>query len=271
MFDLKDSKTTEDNKSTDDANYIDQLVGEGKKYSSIEELAKAKYHADQHISRIEEENKGMREISSELSFENRKLKEDMTMLESKVNSIFDKVDQQTIQKQNTETSKEESTQKPVEENTPLEEENKSTTENNLEEIVMELLQKNQQQTQTQVNLKESNDFAVAKFGSEEAALKAVETKAKSLNMSMTDIQELAGKSPDAFKSLLGEVAKNKTDQTTFNQSSQNFSSVPLASEEDPEHIAYYNKMRRTDRNRFYSPDVQGKLFELQREGKLRTS
>ncbi len=40
---------------------VEALVGEGKKYKTVEDLAKAVVFKDQHISRIETENRGMRE------------------------------------------------------------------------------------------------------------------------------------------------------------------------------------------------------------------
>lgn len=40
---------------------VAELVGEGKKYKSVEELAKAKKFADEHIARIEQENAELRE------------------------------------------------------------------------------------------------------------------------------------------------------------------------------------------------------------------
>ncbi len=43
-----------DNEQT--ANAVDQLVGAGKKYATIEDLAKSRLAADEHISRIEKEN-----------------------------------------------------------------------------------------------------------------------------------------------------------------------------------------------------------------------
>jgi hypothetical protein len=37
-------------------NYIEELVGEGKKYKTVEDLAKSRIHADIHIQRLESEN-----------------------------------------------------------------------------------------------------------------------------------------------------------------------------------------------------------------------
>lgn len=47
-------------------NYLESLVGEGKKYKTVEDLAKAKFYADEHIRKIEEENASMRVIESKI-------------------------------------------------------------------------------------------------------------------------------------------------------------------------------------------------------------
>jgi hypothetical protein len=47
--------------STEPIDFLSELVGEGKRYASVADLAKGKLHADEHIKTIEEENARMRE------------------------------------------------------------------------------------------------------------------------------------------------------------------------------------------------------------------
>jgi hypothetical protein len=53
--------------------YLSELVGEGKKYKEVGELAKGAYHAQTHIQRIEEENKRLRELAEKKELTSEKL------------------------------------------------------------------------------------------------------------------------------------------------------------------------------------------------------
>lgn len=51
--------------------YLPELVGEGKKFRTPEDLAKGKHQADQHISTLERENNELREWAAKLADENK--------------------------------------------------------------------------------------------------------------------------------------------------------------------------------------------------------
>ncbi|MFQ5786452.1 MAG: hypothetical protein ACE5H1_00575 [Thermodesulfobacteriota bacterium] len=59
VFNTPDKDVSADTENVEDT-FLEKLVGEGKKYSTVEELAKAKEHADKHISTLESENNEMR-------------------------------------------------------------------------------------------------------------------------------------------------------------------------------------------------------------------
>ena len=53
-----------------EVNYLEQLVGEGRKYADEQALAKAVVHAQNHIQRLEQEQAGLREdLSKSLKLE----------------------------------------------------------------------------------------------------------------------------------------------------------------------------------------------------------
>ena len=45
----------------DTNSFLDQLVGEGKKFANIEDLAKGKLNSDEHIDKLENENQRLRQ------------------------------------------------------------------------------------------------------------------------------------------------------------------------------------------------------------------
>ena len=76
---LSTATSTESKENLAQESPVDSLVGEGKKYKSVEELAKSRLSADEHIKQIEFENSNMRtELDSLASIrENSKTIEDI--------------------------------------------------------------------------------------------------------------------------------------------------------------------------------------------------
>ena len=62
MSDVFDATTV----SNEGGSALDQLVGEGKKFKTIEDLAAGKLKSDQHVEQLEGENKVAREKVAEL-------------------------------------------------------------------------------------------------------------------------------------------------------------------------------------------------------------
>ena len=61
MFDQDNGDKQEQSQNKSAQEIFEELVGEGKKYSSVEDLAKAYFHADRHIHQLERENESYRE------------------------------------------------------------------------------------------------------------------------------------------------------------------------------------------------------------------
>src|SRR5438046_816691 len=61
-----ESLFNQDQEVTEPADFLAELVGEGKKFKSPEDLAKSKWHSDVHIKTVEQENNELRSAYTKL-------------------------------------------------------------------------------------------------------------------------------------------------------------------------------------------------------------
>ena len=154
---------------------IEQLVGEGKKFATVEDLAKGKLEADSFIEQLQGENKLTREQLIEL--------EGKTNKQATIAELIDVVKGST--QQGTEEG-----------NQPLSDEILSKK---IEEI---LGSKNEEQTRDS-NFKQANQAVLDKVnGDVEAANSYVAERAKQLGTSVEKLKSLGEESPAAFRELM---------------------------------------------------------------------
>lgn len=160
----------------DPVNPLDALVGPGKKFETIEDLAKGKLEADQHIKRLEGEAQLTREQLTELQ---KKAEKNVTL--SEVVDQFRK-----SQKGSTDDG-----------TTPL-------TEEALKQMVKQVMD-GEQETQTRAaNRRAANEAVLQKLnGDVEAARAYVAEVAKKHGMTVDQAQALGESSPSAFRTLMG--------------------------------------------------------------------
>lgn len=145
------------------------LIGEGKKYASVEAALKALPHAQNHIYTLESELKDLREKLNKAA---------------KADEVYKAVVEQT--------------QKP--QATPVDEATLST-------IIEKKLQEQKALEAAQQNMQAFKSAMTAKFG--DKAAEVYEAKAKELGIGMGFLNDLVAKSADAGKSLFGLQAKDK--------------------------------------------------------------
>ena len=160
-----------DNGAAAPASYMDQLVGEGKQYKTVEELAKAAFFKEGHIRTIEEENAAIRA-------ERDALKAVKTVVPSVPAVASDPV-----------------TTPPVVE-PPLD----------LDTKIREVNERIQKETVTKTNLAEVERKMLETFGSQEKAAEVIRLKATELGVSPAFLQSTAAQSPAAFYTVIGLTA-----------------------------------------------------------------
>lgn len=235
-FDNSNDQTKDESNSS--SNPIDSLVGEGKKFKSIEDLAKAKLEADKHIERIEGENKGMRE--------------DLEKLSTKVENLASLSEQKQTDPKN---QAENTTQ--------------AVDKNDLSELVAQTYHDIREKEARQSNLKESNDFAISKFGDIEKARQGLKQRASELGLSVEDLKEIGSKSPNAFKDMFkaGGNSSEVSVKSSVNTEADNFGSGDDSTKVGTK--AYYDNMRRTNPHKYWSPKVQSEYMAKVANGELK--
>jgi hypothetical protein len=159
--------------------YLNLYVGEGKKYKTVADLAKAYANADVFIETLKREK---REVEEELQAEREKFKSLADVLD-----VF---------------GKKEVVEKPKQESTPKQ------TEQNLEEVVRQVLAKEAQQQEVVKKKQETKQRLLEAFGSEDKAAEKINSFIKDNPNKKSVVEILATTDPDALIKLLKDEEGN---------------------------------------------------------------
>lgn len=194
------------------------FIGEGKQYADVNTALSSIPHKDSHIARIEQENAEMRDKLAE----SKKLEDVISAMDS---------------------SRQESAQ--TQENS----QDGNTSPQDVTDIVRGVLQEERQVETEQGNIQKASDFMVKTYG--DKATEVAQAKAQELGMSMAELKGLATRSPAAYQSLFQAQVGNTT-ETHSSQGDVNTQShqTQLSGQ------AKYDEIRRADRSKFLSSDVQ---------------
>jgi hypothetical protein len=216
--------------------FLDKLVqAKGENWRDPETLAKGKLEADGYIKNLEDQLAQMREDIKKQDYQN----EILTQLQNKA----------------TETSAVK-TEVPNN-NTSVDTQNTTgvVNEEDLKSLVEKTLTEREKSNTVQQNLSQVDKQLEDSFGTEAEA--TVKKKAQELGMSMERLREIASESPSAFFTLIGEQQKS------FNplvQGSVRTEGVNMQASTERD-WNYYQKLRRENRNLYYTPKVQQQLME----------
>lgn len=208
---------------------IAELVGEGKKFKTVEDLAAGKLQSDIHIKRLEEEAKTLREQVA-------KAKAVEDVLEAiKANAASG----QTSQENNEDDDKKV---------TP----SASLSAEQIAKIVADQIKGSETAKQREVNRSKANELMVKSFG--EKAKDKFEAKATSPELRAILIQ-LAEVNPEDFVSLFKEAsAESVVDSSSKNLNKLNVDNTTNSKE--PGTQLYYAEMRKKNPKQYYSAAVQ---------------
>lgn len=205
---------------------IDLLVGEGKKYKTVEDLAKSRLEADEFIERLKRENAEMRGT--------------LTEKEAEYERIL-KARQESTTTQPTQVKPDE-----------------------IAGLVDERIKAVEAQRSAEQNLKAANDELVGKFGGDmDQAKKYLVAKAQELGVTVDYLKAQAMQSPTVFKHLVGgPEAKPGTPAPATAVSTT--SSAPTSGIREGT-WAFYEQLRKTNPSRYFSPEIQNKMFRDRKE------
>ena len=219
--------------------FMDQLVGDGKKFSDVEALAKGKMEADQHIHNLEMQVKALTDSTAKNDY----AKELIDQLQNNKAAAPNTASDVVPPNNNTNVSTEPA-------NTPS-----GLSEDDLRSLVTKTLAEQKGKEVADSNLRAVDAKLTEKFGTEANA--RIEKKAMELGMTKDRLQAIAAESPTAFFTLIGEPTQMpnnpiingsvRTDSVVQNTSERNFN--------------YYQDMRRKDPKMFNSPAMQAQQMD----------
>jgi hypothetical protein len=223
--------------TTPSESYLQKLVeAKGENWKDPEVLAKGKLEADGYIKTLEEQLAQMREDLKKQEYQAQVLEQlqnkaaDSTAAKNGVPN-----DNGSAEGQNT---------------------TGSLSEEDLKSLVEKTLTQREKEASVKQNLAQVDKALDDIFGTE--ALAVVQKKAQELGMSIERMQDIAAESPNAFFALIGE--KPKQPMNPMIQGSVRTEGVNMQASAERD-WSYYQKLRRENKNLYYTPKIQQQLME----------
>lgn len=214
---LKDENST--------PNEVDQLVGEGKKFKTIDDLARGKLEADRFVLKLQSE---IEELRGDLNARER-LDELLARLEEK----------QSGGGANSSQGNQPSSERP---NSP-----------NIAELIEQTITKRDAAKTASENIAEAERALEKHFGADYDA--KVKQRAKDLGISFKAINDLAKESPKALLELVG-VTTGKPQVYNTPTSSLATERMGLSPNAGARNYKYYQDLKAKDKSHYWSADVQ---------------
>lgn len=213
-----------------------ELVGQGKKFATVQDLAKGKLESDAFIEQLKTEQAALRK---ELADKEEKAKEAATLKD-----LMDKLNA----KKPDSNGKDGTAQ---------------LTQEELLQLVLKTLNEQKQSEIVKTNKDKANEVLLAKFqGDAEKAKTYKESKAKELGLTLESLDKLSENSPVAFTQLLGLQGQVTQPRAPSSVQSTNEGFFNTGQDKNE---AYYSDLRKKDSKKFWSPSVQQELFKYGKE------
>lgn len=238
MPSLLDTNQDDQLQIEEDKNYLEELVGEGKKYKSPEDLAKSKLHADNTIKQRERE---LEELRSDFL----KLRE----AQQSGMSQKDFIDQLKTVVQS--TSRDQTINTNDDTKVP-----QFKTAEELESLIDNRLRKKESESIQTKNFNEVKNKLVEAYGNSHASI--LQRKLDDLGLSVETADTLARTSPKAFLNALGVTARTAEGFEAPLKSEQRPAFAPNATLRDRK---FYSELRDKQPNVYYDPKTQNQMIK----------
>lgn len=220
---------------------LNDLVGEGKKFKTPDDLAKAKLESDRFIEKLQNEQRELREeLAKRLSAEEalRRAQEAASTPPREPPAQSDA--------------------KPATQQAP-----------DISSEVERVLQKREQESAVKRNIDQVTTKLQDLYGTVDKAAEVVRNKSQELGMSVDALQRLAAENPKAFFKLIGVEDKPAGDVGTSSWGAKKnataMKSAATVSAITPGTYKYYEEIRKTDPAAYFSPRVQLQMDKDARE------
>lgn len=229
--------TTPENKGSEDP--VATLVGEGKKFKTVADLAKGKLESDNFVKQLQEENKALRELAqAKAEGENK------TLLSELVTSLTTKA--------NTDSTG--STQT-----------NQSAKTGLTEDEVNRLIEAREQKTTAQSNVSAFNTIVSKAFA--DKAPQEVSARLAAVGADPQLFSQLVARSPKAALAMLGleNTSTAASGGMSQREGSINTESLQNLGAGQVKNAAYFRDLRKKLGSSYYDPKIQQDLFKSRKE------
>ena len=241
----QDKPTTQD-QGTGQGNALDVLVGEGKKYKTVDDLAAAYGNADTHIGTLTQELRELREdMGNKLN-----LQEMLTELKSlQIKPNQDQGDPQSP----------------------------ALDEGKIAELVKTTMTNMNTEGVRTANRTATSEYLTKELGSSDAATQLIAKRAGELGVSATFLQATAEQSPEAFYKLVGLAGPGTKDVNIRGPGDVSQQGVGTGDGGGPgdqggalteTDWAFWTKLRHDDPRRYHSAAMHNRRVQLTKDGSL---
>lgn len=223
--------------TTPQESYLQKLVeAKGENWKDPEVLAKGKLEADGYIKTLEEQLAQMREDLKKQEYQ-------AQVLEQLQNKAADTTAAKTGVPNDNGSAETQNT-------------TAGLSEEDLKSLVEKTLTQRDKEASVKQNLAQVDKALEETFGTE--ALAVVQKKAQELGMSIERMKDIAAESPNAFFALIGEKPKQPLNPMIQGSVRTEGVNMQASAERD---WSYYQKLRRENKNLYYTPKIQQQLME----------
>jgi hypothetical protein len=221
-------------------NYLEELVGEGKKFRSVEELAKGKYMADLHAQTLERKADQLREDYLKLREEHN--------ARAKIEELLDQMQRkQQSSSDNTQNANDEQNRRPETDYAEL--------EKKFESLIPQKIKEYEERNKADYNFSTVKSKLIEHFGPNYGQV--YKEHVNSLGLSVEDMDALARKSPVAFFKTLGINDAPRSD--SFQAPPRTRQSSSFTPNTPKRTWSYYQKMRQEKPDLFYDKKITAQM------------
>ncbi len=215
-------------------NYLEELVGEGKKFKDVEALAKGKWESDRYIPL---KNKQFDSLSADYL----KLREE-AQTRARLEDLLSQLEDKQLASSKLPTAKEEPRELPTYNPTDI------------EDLVSKKITENERARQRQANLNVVRAKLTEQFG--DAYAPAVRERITALGLSEQDFSDWSAKSPAAVINALGLNETRSSGDTAPPRSNRTFKPVT----EQKRTWSYYQELRKTNPKLYADPKILNQML-----------
>jgi hypothetical protein len=223
-------------------NYLEELVGEGKKFKSPEDLARGKFESDAFIARLQNEMKGLRsELNTRLKLE----------------EVVDKIT----------ASRSESPSNDGNQSREPDVDKSALSPDDVRELISKQLTDSEKQAQRARNTAFVEQKCQEAFGP--TFRRTLKDRAAALNVGEQFLKDMAADQPKAFLTLMDvrEQREVNSTATTAPRTSVNTNALGFQPDAGVKRKSHYDAIRAKDPRRYWSVSVQQEMHsEAQKQG-----